>query len=198
MSYFRLDWGAVRVIWKDGYMNYYKRDRDRSIREQGLTLIEVTAALAILSLIVTSLFTAFSVSRLWIGQSRDETLESAYAAAIMELLRTNSLLLQRQLLHEEPWTAQDDNSADEVFAFTLDGKLISLEAPAGINTFITASCYDDRAYYDGTSAEGSQQLGYGSDARDIFFGNSLIEVAVRVTYSEGGDGCQLCSIISGR
>jgi prepilin-type N-terminal cleavage/methylation domain-containing protein len=79
-------------------MSNSSRDRWEKKKEKGLSLIELMVGLAILGLIIMSVFAAFPLSRMWLNWAGEISLESTYAASIMELLRNNSLLLQEQVI----------------------------------------------------------------------------------------------------
>jgi type II secretory pathway pseudopilin PulG len=55
----------------------------------GLTLIEVLASLALLSLMTVSILAAFTPAASWINKARRETTASNYATSILESLRSD-------------------------------------------------------------------------------------------------------------
>jgi prepilin-type N-terminal cleavage/methylation domain-containing protein len=167
-------------------------------KQRGFSLIELMVGLAVLGLIVMGILAAFPASRLWISWAGEKTMESTYAASVLEILRNNSLLLQQQVLEDGTWTAMDDNHEDEVFTFVLGGKVIKAAVCPGMITSITARAFDDQVYYDGVSPEGIYQIGSGDNAQRVFFHGSLIEVNVEIDWAEGREGYQLSTVISSR
>lgn len=142
-------------------MSNSSRDRWEKKKEKGLSLIELMVGLAILGLIIMSVFAAFPLSRMWLNWAGEISLESTYAASIMELLRNNSLLLQEQVIEDGCWTAVDNNYEDEVFSFVLGGMPMEVAVSPGMLTRIDARLFDDHAYYDSLSAEGINQISSG-------------------------------------
>jgi len=163
--------------------------------EKGSSLIEVVAALYIVALIVMVVFSTSASSSLWINGARDETLVSAYAASIIDILRNNSRQLHQQIKTDDPWTAVDENPGDDVLTFYLDGEEISMDAPEGINTSIRVSSFDDNSYYDGVSADGINTLGTGDNAKPILFYGSLIEVCIELQWASGSGNYKLSTIL---
>ncbi len=173
-----------------------KMERDFQ-NEKGLSLIEIVAALNIVALIVMVVISTSASSALWINGARDETLVSAYAASIADILRHNSLQLHNQMQTAGAWTAVDENPADAVFAFAIKDELISIEAPKGINTTIMVSYFDDSSYYDGISQDGICEIG-GDDAEAILFHGSLIKVSIEMQWDNGSANYLLSTILGAR
>ena len=63
-------------------------------REQGTTLLEVLAALAILAVLTTAVLAIFMPTGLWISKARNETTAANYTAAVLEDLRDQRSRLQ--------------------------------------------------------------------------------------------------------
>ncbi len=179
-------------------MSNSSRDRWEKKKEKGLSLIELMVGLAILGLIIMSVFAAFPLSRMWLNWAGEISLESTYAASIMELLRNNSLLLQEQVIEDGCWTAVDNNYEDEVFSFVLGGMPMEVAVSPGMLTRIDARLFDDHAYYDSLSAEGINQISSGEVAQEVFFHGSLIEVNVKIDWLGGREGYLLSTIICSR
>ncbi len=173
-------------------------DRADKQGQGGLSLFELMVGLAIVALIVIGLFATFPASRLWIRQAGEKTMETVYAASVLELLRNNALLLQQQLQEADPWTAVDENYEDQVFSFNLGGQSMAADVSPGMITTITARSFNDQVYYDGISPEGINQIGNGDQAQEVFFHASLIEVNIAIAWVDGREGFLLSTIISSR
>ncbi len=179
-------------------MRYLKELRKNLADERGLSLLEVAAALYIVALIVMGVLSTSTTSALWISGARDQTMVSAYAASIIDVLWSNSVQLHEQLQNVNPWIVVDENTTDAAFTFTLYDEDISLEAPEDIHTTITASCFDDRVYYDGISPDGICEIGTGDNAEPIFFYGNLIEVNVEMQWADGTGNYKLSTILGAR
>lgn len=166
--------------------------------ERGWSLLEVLAALYIIALIVMGVLSTSGTSALWIRGARDQTLASVYAASIVDILRSNSLQLYEQLQLADPWIIVDENPADAVFTWTLWDETIALEAPTDVNTTITATCFEEGAYYDGIALGGIYQIGIGDEAEEITFYGNLMVVKVEMEWGKGSGHYMLSTIIGGR
>ncbi len=179
-------------------MGLIKLIRKNFADERGWSLLEVLAALYIVALIVMGVLSTSGTSAFWIRGARDQTLVSIYAASIVDVLRSNSLQLYDQIQFVDPWIVVDESPADRVFTFTLGGESITLEAPADVKTTITATCFEEGAYYDGIAAGGIHLIGTGDEAEEIAFHGNLMEVKVEMEWGKGSSYYMLSTIIGGR
>ena len=152
--------------------------------------------LAILGLIIMSVFAAFPFQDV-VELGWEISLESTYAASIMELLRNNSLLLQEQVIEDGCWTAVDNNYEDEVFSFVLGACLWKWQClleclpelmPGFLMIMPIMTAYQLKVLI---------KLVAGGSSRGIFHG-SLIEVNVKIDWLGGREGYLLSTIICSR
>ena len=76
--------------------SYYRKN------DQGMTLIEVLAALILLSIFAVTLLGIFAPAANWINMARKETTASNYASAVLEDLRSNRGALLSDVTYQTP------------------------------------------------------------------------------------------------
>lgn len=79
----------------------------KNSNEQGVTLIEVLAALVLLLILSTTIIAVFTPASLWIQQARNETTASNYARAVLEDLRSDRAQIK---------LGNSDKYADEIWS----------------------------------------------------------------------------------
>lgn len=140
-------------------------------KAEGMTLLEVLAALVILELMAAGLVTLFAISGKWIAEAERNTRANDYAIAIMETVRAYAGELQTSTLPSMP--VEDKNNSDEDFYFHLNTMQPEheIKAPPGMNAAINIAPYDDSRLYTGFRPT---------------LTNNLFQVDVTVSWEEAG------------
>lgn len=146
--------------------------------EKAMTLLEVMAALVILSLLTVTLLSLFSTSGVWLAGANKQTRASEYAAAIIEVARAYANDINSATL---PLNFEDNDIADDKFTFRMDptdltGPEIEIEAPAKMKAVIDIKQHDDSIYY----AAGFNRT----------ISNNLLDIKVTITWDESGHNRQ--------
>lgn len=151
---------------------------------RGFTLIESALALFILAFLLIALTTSFSTAGVWLSSAWEKDGASAYAASVVNVLRTYSIEMKRELDREGVLNISDADPLDKVMCFTLDGNTVQLDVPQGYGLEIEASYFEDGGYYE------------GDNTVPLFFADNLIEVDIDIQW--GGGDYRLSTIIGAR
>jgi prepilin-type N-terminal cleavage/methylation domain-containing protein len=149
---------------------------DYSKTEKGMTLIEVMAALVLLSLLAVTILSVFTTSESWVRGAGKKTIAVQYANSIIDAIRANS----KDLNNADP-VYTDDNS-DGQFAFTIGSSDIVIDAPIDTiiaNSTINISPHLDSPYYPDADANGKPDV-------NLLFGDNLFDIKVTIEWEEAG------------
>jgi prepilin-type N-terminal cleavage/methylation domain-containing protein len=156
--------------------------------EKALTLLEVMAALVILSLLSVTLLSLFTTSGLWLAGASRQTIAGEYATAIIEAVRAYANDVNPATL---PLHWEDTNLTDENFVFQVGpdnpaSPQVAVKAPADMKAVVEITLFDDSTFY-GAGFERTIE-------------NNLLQVTVIITWNEGGHSRQqeLATIVSMR
>lgn len=163
-------------------------------KEEGMTLIEVLAALVLLSLLAVTLLSVFSTSGGWISGAGKKTRVVQCANSIMDTVKANSYQL-KQIDFSEALAVGGkieipNSESDGKFIFSLeqeqevDGKAVEvykIEVPAPASSLkatatINLSPHDDSSYYDGDVIPET----------DRHFKDNLFDIEVKIEWEENG------------
>lgn len=147
---------------------------------KGMSLIEVIAALMILTLMVAFILRSFSYPASWLRVSQENNQAANYAASLLDLLQSHAPELKEQLEVTEPWVVYDEQPSDQIFNFVISGENISCAAPANMQARVTAAFYDDSFYYMGLAEDGIPVIFDGERAEKIIFFHNLIELDIDI------------------
>lgn len=119
-----------------------KNKRTRLINNQeGMTLVEVMAALVILSLLCVSMLGLYTSSQMWISKAGVRVQASEYAAAIMENIRARSEKLNSVTMTGSPPTATYMDTDISHSAFSLSPLAMVVNDPARFTEQVKISPY---------------------------------------------------------
>lgn len=169
-------------------------------KEDGMTLIEVMAALVLLSLLAVTLLSVFSTTGGWIGGAGKKTSASQYANSIIEGIRARSTELKSidwsdsssnpNVSGTPPVFSVNDSAdiTDTMFSFYLvpgtEASRVEIDAPRNYEATIKINRHDDTAYYTGGDANGNGIPEI--NGKDIIFNNNLYDVQVKIKWNEKG------------
>lgn len=160
---------------------------DNNIKqEEGMTLIEVMAALVLLSLLAVTLLSVFSTTGSWINGAGKKAIAVQYANSIIDAIKANSAELVNIDFAELP-PDPAKNEMDDEFNFSWakkDGGVLEIMVPAPANTLkaeatMALSKHDDNSYY--TDADGNEIV----PAANRYFKDNLFEIKAKIEWSEG-------------
>lgn len=141
-----------------------------------MTLIEVMAALVLLSLLAVTILSVFSTSGSWISGAGKKTIAVQYANSIIDAIKANS----KDLNNANP--VYTDNNNDGQFSFTMGSSDITVDAPLDAlkaNSTINISPHIDSPYYPDVNADGNPDI-------SLPFGNNLFDIKVKIEWGESG------------
>jgi prepilin-type N-terminal cleavage/methylation domain-containing protein len=165
-------------------------------KEAGMTLIEVLAALVLLSLLVVTLLSVFSTSGGWISGAGKKTRAVQGANSIMDTIKANSTQLKQIDFSKAPAVGGKieipNSESDGKFIFSLEQKqevggvmkpveVFKIEVPAPASSLkatatINISRHDDSPYYNAAViSEG-----------DRHFKDNLFNIEVKIKWEESG------------
>jgi prepilin-type N-terminal cleavage/methylation domain-containing protein len=181
--------------------DYYMFFRIHCIKkEEGMTLIEVMAALVLLSLLAVTLLSIFSTSGSWIRGTGKKTIAVQYANSIMDMIKADSLQLLNIDFTKDPAMGgsievSDNNESDDVFGFLLEQEqevagviesveVFKIEVPAPATPLkatatINISPHEDISYYPDDDGDGNPD-------NELPFGGNLFDVKVKIEWAESG------------
>jgi prepilin-type N-terminal cleavage/methylation domain-containing protein len=159
---------------------------DNIKNEKGMTLIEVMAALVLLSLLAVTVLNVFSTTGGWITGAGKKAIAIQYANSIIDSVKANSVELVN-IDFTEPAPDPDKNEIDDEFNFSWakkDGGKFEIMVPAPANTLraeatIVLSKYNDDLYY--MDANGNEVI----SADDRYFKDNLFDVKAKIEWNEG-------------
>lgn len=151
--------------------------------QKGLTLVEIMAALVILSLLTVTLLSLFTASGSWINSAGQRTRASNYAASIIECIRADSAeLVNIDFTGNPVYQVEDTDTADDIFSFPVGNVNVNVCAPENMKAALTISPHNDISYYDtDVDTNGIPEI----NGEEIYFHHNLFDISVNIEWSQG-------------
>lgn len=157
-------------------------------REEGISLIEVMAALVLLSLSAITLLSVFTTASQWIRVGGDRTIVAQYANSIIEsTIAQSSDLAGLEFPASGVIEVSDSNELDDEFNFSLEPagmemSALDIYAPASdliAEATLKISPHDELSYYPDENGDGKVDI-------SLPFGENLFNIDVVIKWQERG------------